>query len=282
MLKLKYARLKKLLKKINPDIVISFINNETLYSIKKYKFIYSLRNDPNHVNNGFLERNIRNYLYKNSKAIVFQTFEAKNYFSDKIRQKGIIILNPIEVEKLGVWSGVESKTFVTACRLNSQKNLPMLIKAFKQLHLDYPDYKLEIYGKGEEFETLNEMVKEIDYIKLMGYSSNIHKVMENSFSFVLSSDYEGLSNSMLEALCIGIPSICTDCPPGGARMVITDGINGYLTNVNDAAMMYNKMKYLIEHKIELNDVSLNAINIRNDVSSEKVCLKWFELVNSLL
>ena len=51
--------------------------------------------------------------------------------------------------------------------------------------------------------------------------------------FVSSSDFEGLSNSMLEAMAMGIPTICTDCPCGGAKMVIENGINGLLTPVGD-------------------------------------------------
>lgn len=58
--------------------------------------------------------------------------------------------------------------------------------------------------------------------------------------FVSSSDFEGISNSMLEAMGMGLPVVVTDCPVGGARMVIQDGVNGLLVPVGDTKTMYEK------------------------------------------
>ena len=54
----------------------------------------------------------------------------------------------------------------------------------------------------------------------MGQKANVHSYIINASMFVSSSDFEGMSNSMLEAMAIGLPVVCTDCPIGGAKMVI--------------------------------------------------------------
>lgn len=64
--------------------------------------------------------------------------------------------------------------------------------------------------------------------------------------YVLSSDYEGISNSMLEAMALGIPVVATDCPIGGSRMYIKDGVNGFLVPVGDAEALAGAMGRLAD------------------------------------
>ena len=64
--------------------------------------------------------------------------------------------------------------------------------------------------------------------------------------FVSSSDFEGISNSMLEALGMGLPVVVTDCPVGGARMVIKSGENGILVPVGDTQAMYEAMRSVLK------------------------------------
>ena len=93
---------------------------------------------------------------------------------------------------------------------------------------------LDIYGEGPLRKELQQYINSKnlkDIIKLQGFSHDIHEEMLKSAAFVISSDYEGISNSMIEALALGIPSVVTDCPCGGARMVINNYKNGvYIFN----------------------------------------------------
>ena len=97
--------------------------------------------------------------------------------------------------------------------------------------------------------------------------------------FVSSSDYEGMSNSMLEAMAMGLPCVCTDCPAGGARAVIKDGENGLLTPVGDSHALYLAMKKIAENPGLANKLSQNSVKIRNKQSVDKIIKKWMELID---
>ncbi|KAA2318184.1 glycosyltransferase, partial [Bacteroides caccae] len=95
---------------------------------------------------------------------------------------------------------------------------------------------------------------------------------------VSTSDFEGLSNSMLEALSMGLPTICTDCPCGGARMVIEDGVNGFLIPVNNQKSLVDKM-LLIAGSSELTiKLSNNALKINNKLNVDNICKQWISLL----
>lgn len=271
------------LKKFGADIVFSFITNELIWSeMKGLPIIFSLRNDPNHVDNDFIASYLRHFAYTHAKYVVFQTRGASEYFSEQIRSKSCIIANPIETSNLPFWcEHNHRKVFITACRLNEQKNIPMLIRAFIKLHKHYPEYSLEIYGKGELEKELNKIIVENDatsYISLLGHTTNIHEKMSECLAFVLPSDYEGLSNSMLEALAIGIPCICTDCPPGGARTFIKNEVNGLLTPVGDEKALYDAMEKLILNVDMAYDFSKYSIGIRDELDAKVICERWEKLI----
>ena len=268
----------KAVKAFNTDVVVSFITNEVLATeCKGIPVVHTLRNDPAHDENSPLKSILRNFAYHNAAQVIFQTNGAMEYFDESIKKKGCVICNPLMVDRLPVWNECTgSKTFITACRLNKQKNIPMMVRAMKKLHECYPDYRLDIYGDGEEKAFVETLINEIganDYIALKGHSRNIHD-MENSFAFVMSSDYEGLSNSMLEALTIGIPCICTDCPPGGARSFIKDCENGFLCKVGNDDDLFEKMKKLIEN--ESYRVLFKEKNqaLRERLGAENICRQW--------
>lgn len=117
-------------------------------------------------------------------------------------------------------------------RFNPQKNYKLLIDAFAQFSKSYPDYTLEIYGDGALRQTMEKYIAKIgltEKIILCGFCKNVHERIKDAGMYVMSSDFEGLSNAMLEAMALGLPVISTDHPPGGARAYITSYENGILT-----------------------------------------------------
>lgn len=217
-----FKRMKELRKKLKQnkvDIVISFITSSDFLTIlatrmTNIKVFVSERTDPNRSEKKV--KIIKNILYRLADGVIFQTKEAKEYFNKKIQKKSIIIGNPVKSE-LPRWKDIKvhDKTIVTACRLEKEKNIEMLINAFYQINNTNNKYKLIIYGDGKERNNITQKIKELNLlerVELRGRDNEWHKKAIHSSIFVLSSNYEGMSNSLLEAMSMGIPVISTDHP----------------------------------------------------------------------
>ena len=113
---------------------------------------------------------------------------------------------------------------------------------------------------------------------LSGFASDIHSKMRDAAMYVSSSDYEGISNSMLEALGMGLPTIVTDCPVGGARMIIQDGKNGILVKVGDTLAFYSAMKKVIEDKEFSKRISKEAVKVKELYPIERISERWIEII----
>ncbi len=276
----------------NKDAVfISFLTNENLYTTfaaigLSIKVIVSERNDPYQTIKGVLKKYIVNKLYEISqcKRVVFQTNGAKSFYSRQIQDKGEIIANPIKVDLPMPYSGERRKEVVTFARLDPQKNFPLLIEAFERFLDKYPDYSLSIYGNGimeEELRALvlNKNLNSKVYFK--GFTSSLHEQVCTAAMFVLPSDYEGLSNSMLEAMAIGLPCVCTDCSPGGARMYINNGVNGFLVPVRDPEAMCSAMDQIASNKQLSESFSKEAATVREKLSVEAIGVRWENIINAI-
>lgn len=276
-------KLRKFLKKERIDAFISFIYDEgyAAYKSKRIKKIFSLRNDPNQIKES--KRGLIDRMYADADCVVFQTEDAKNYFGKNVSSHGIVIPNPIK-DNLPEWDADNhKKEIIAAGRLTKQKNFPMLIKAFAEFHKNHEEYKLIICGEGGLMGELKELASDLgvsDYIDFPGHVTDIHDRMKTSAIYVSSSDFEGLSNSMLEALAIGIPTICTDCPIGGARAWIRDGVNGYLVPVNDYKALSEKLSKVADSEELGKNFSKESKKIKEQLSTAEICNRWEEVLKS--
>lgn len=276
--------IKKQVKNFKADIAFSFITNELIpLELSGIPVIPSLRIDPKSTERNFIRKNIRLFVYHHAKNVIFQTEQARDYFDESIRKKGIVIGNPIK-ENLPYWQEEgHKKVFITACRITKQKNIPMLIDSFIEFHKDYPDYKLELYGDGEP-ESYKEELEQYcvnknadSFISFMGHSSQIHSVMSTCEAFFLTSDFEGLSNSMLEAMAIGVPCVCTNCPPGGAELYMKDGA-GILIDVGDGKALTKAMYTIAESQQLREKLSKKEKFVRQILQKDTICRQWETLI----
>ncbi|WP_288479598.1 glycosyltransferase [uncultured Clostridium sp.] len=282
-------RLRKIFKENKKTKIVSFLADVNIYSIISNIFIentiiISERNDPKMDPKSKKIRMIRDYLYRFADGIVFQTNDAKEYFSNKINKKGIIIKNPIKDGLPFVDDNVKNNEIVAIGRLSEQKNYPLMIEAFSRLVYEYEDYELIIYGEGPQEKNLKELVNEKnlnDKVKFLGFKKDIHDRIIKSKIFIMSSDYEGISNSMLEAMAMGLPVITTDYSGGGARETIKNYENGLLIKVKDCDDMYNKIKLLIENKNLYDRISINSRKIRYELNPENVATQWINYISEI-
>ena len=245
------------------------------------KVIGSERTDPNTEPKRKLFRKIRNEMFKYLHKTVYQTEDALNYFPKKARKHGYVIPNPISNSLIPPYFGERNNNFVTFCRIDKQKNLPLMIEAFVEAHKKHPEFKLLIYGTGIIEEEIEQCIRNHDanrYIIMKGFSRNIHELIKKSYAYINSSDYEGMSNSMLESMAIGLPCICTDCPIGGAKEMIKNGKNGILVPTSNEKELTKAIIRLMENRELCDRLSHEASKIRDRLSEEKICEMWENLM----
>ncbi len=265
---------------------------ETFYAVKKNKskIIYAERNAP--ALEFPLDFNGKKQLFEllsKADGAVLQTKEELAFFENNLRNAKVIH-NPIKADLPKPFYGERRKTVVNFCRIAQQKNLPLLIEAFIKFHETYPDYNLEIYSNTveENEEELLNSYKELlsslnaeDYIAFLPPRADVHEVVRDCTMFVSSSDYEGLSNSMIEAMAIGLPCVCTDCLGGGAREIITNGVNGLLVPTNNVQALTDAMIKMADDKTLSEKCSLNAVKLRTDLSVESIAEEWLNLIKNI-
>ena len=237
----------------------------------KNRMVFSERNNPRKVPVGKHQQMLRDFAFRFADALVFQTEDAKSYFSKSIQSRGHIIPNPINGNLPEPYEGEREKIIVTACRLHPQKNLPMMINAFSMLADEFKEYKLIIYGQGVLEDELRQQIANL------GLTDSLEQERPCTM-FVSSSDFEGISNSMLEAMGMGLPVVVTDCPVGGARMVIQDGVNGLLVPVGDTKTMYEKMKSILASPELAKRISVEAIKVRDTFPLSKIAKRWIDIL----
>ncbi|MBQ9314221.1 MAG: glycosyltransferase [Clostridia bacterium] len=244
------------------------------------KIILTERTDPDSYCNSIIKK-VRDILFRKSDMFICQTEFVKDYYSKRGVKKLVVIPNPIKEGLPNPYDGERKKVIVNFCRLNEQKNLPLLIDAFEQVYKIHNDFKLVIYGEGSLKDFLLNYISNknlSDVIEIHDFISNIHEVINDCFMFVSSSNFEGISNSMLEALALGLPCVCTDCPVGGASLAIEDKINGILVPIKDCNALTNAMKDIIENDALRNNISKNAVNVRERFRPGNISNMWKEII----
>lgn len=287
-IKMRLTRLKELrlaIRNVNPDVVISFMSQINMYSLiatigLNKKVIVSERADPKQRLK--IHRFVENVLYTFcADTIVFQTEFVKKYFNSFIRKKSTVIANPIDTSNLPIYSGKRQKCIAGIGRLTEQKNFELLIDAFIEFNKQIEGYTLHIFGDGPLMDKFKKIINEkgmSSQISLHGYVKNIVEQIYRYNMYVSTSNFEGISNAMLEAMAMGIPTICTDCPVGGARMVIEDGINGFLIPMNDKKALIDKMISIASNEYIAQNISSAAIKIGNDLNLIEITKKWENLI----
>lgn len=248
------------------------------------KVIVSERNDPKHFAGKTIVKYLSRLFMKKADGYVFQTEEAKQFYGNGLGGNTIVISNPLLLERLpNSYDGERDKCIVTAGRLNPQKNQKLLIDSFAEIEKEYPDYKLVIYGEGYLERELKEYVVSKGIKEKVFFPGNVSDLLEriNSASvFVMTSDFEGMPNALIEAMAIGLPCISTDCPCGGPRELIENRKNGILVSVNNKSELVLGIKTLLDDKELANKMGSEAKKIRTILNMDNIGEKWYKFLSS--
>ena len=211
-------------------------------------------------------------------AWVFQTDDAKKWYGEGVK-KVKVIPNAINTEFIALerFNGIRKKEIVSVGRLDSQKNFKLLIDAFHELSNEFPDYNLVIYGKGKLKDELTDIILKYGLKKrvfLPGYVSDIQDRLRESSLFVLSSDFEGMPNALMEAMALGLPSISTDCPCGGSAFLIHNNVNGVLVPVGDKKEMKYAIRKVLSDSSFADSLGKEAMKISDTLHPDKIYGMW--------
>ena len=284
--------LKKYFSNYSQNTIIAFLNDSIFLSLlsagKSEKVIISERNDPRQSLSSKTNLAFFKTMYPKTDEMVFQSPDAMQWYRENTSVKGRVIFNPIKPDLPERFIGERKKKIVNFCRISAQKNLHLLVNAFELFTKYYPDYELYIYGdavgNGAEgyIDSVNKEIDRLnckDSVHILPAQKSIHSLIRDYAMFVSSSDFEGMSNSMLEAMAIGLPTVCTDCPAGGARAVIKDHENGILVPVNDVDALANAMKEVAGDAEFAERLSVNGTKLRDELAVDKIVDQWMEIIN---
>lgn len=239
------------LERAKPDVILSlgagygYLTAVSL--VRRRPLVTSLRNDPHFLFAGHAARRLSYRLaFALSTRVVFQTADAKEYFGARLKAKGVVVANPLRAGLPRNDSPLAARRHevVSFGRLTAQKRLDVLLSAFATFHTTHPGYRLAVFGDGDESSRLETLIRDSGLDGLVSIEpsrSDIHARILDAAMYVSTSDVEGISNSMIEAMAIGLPSVCTDCPPGGARQTIEQFGTGLLASVGDADSVARQM-----------------------------------------
>ncbi len=136
----------------------------------------------------------------------------------------------------------KNNLIISIGRLTRQKNLILLIRAFKKILIKYPNYHLLLLGEGEQKKLLTEETKKLkiqERISFLGYQKNVYKYLLNSDCFILTSLWEDPGFVILEAALSNTLIISSNCP-NGPNEILSNGQNGFLFQNNNLSDLLNK------------------------------------------
>ena len=272
--------IRRYVKEAKPDVLVSFCVRLNVFVLLassglKVKKIVSERNDPSTDNRGKFMDIMTKILYPKVNKVVFQTEKAKGFF--KKLTNGVIIPNPIIVQANE--KKVNPNKIVSVGNFRSVKNHKLLVKAFYKFHKYNGDAILNIYGDGETFEEVKDLIKTLNIqnnVILHGSIPNVIEEIADASIFCLSSNSEGLSNALLEAISLGIPCISTDV--AGASEYIVDGESGYIVPVGDEDAFAERLIKLYNDKDLLIKFSKKSKEMVKKCSYDTVISKWDEVI----
>lgn len=277
-----------------PDVIIPFTTQKNVSALlaalfTPYPVIVCERSTPKHDPANKMLRILRKFLFFTGEGFVFQTEAARQFFSKKIQSRSVVIPNPINDFMIEPYTQEKSQRIVMVCRIDRVKNIEMAIDAMTEIAKLHPGYTLEIYGKSyfgyEGYEdTLRKRAfdKNLeDVVVFKGFSNDVHNEIKDAEAFLLTSNHEGMSNALIEAMALGLPCVATDVDSGSVRAFIDDHYNGLLIPVEDTEACIRALDELLSDADLRKQISTNARKIREELSVNHISQRWMEYIKKV-
>lgn len=286
-------QVEKIIQEINPVLVIAFeLRTALSLSILKRKLgvkvLFSERADP--YEHSFVWSYLLKKVYRIFDHIVFQTSGAKDYYGNIVENKSTIIPNPA-IQRLNNHTNVDielsarEKYIFSAGRFQKRKGFDLLIAAFAKIHEKQPEYKLRIYGDGQEKANYEKLIEDFGitgYVELLPRLNGVVEYNRNAMLFVLPSRSEGMPNILMEAMALGIPSVACDCSPGGARVISENGRYCLLAQNNNVESLAKELDFALSNLPLMKEMSKEAKNSMKRFDCLIIMNEWKSLIEKLI
>lgn len=284
--------LRKYLKQEKFDLAIAFLHpSHYMLTLAakgtKTKVLLSERGDPySRATNGGVFVHVVEKVIQGADAYVFQSNGAKDAYPPKCREKGRVIVNALPEKDLPRHCPeTAEKVIVHVARMELiQKRQDIMLRAFARFLESHPGYVLRFLGDGPEEETMKQLAQELgiaESVEFLGACKNVPQLIAQAQMFVLTSDYEGIPNALLEAMAVGLPCISTDCSPGGARMVIEDDQNGFIVPCGEIEPLADRMCRLADDADIRRRFSEKALASLGKFDQKVVNAQWEEFIGQI-
>lgn len=286
----RFKKLRNIWKSERPDVILSFIGKNNMMAILTSLFLkipvaVSVRADPEQEYYNSWMRFMARHLFAWAGGVVLQTRRCFGFFPEKVRKKAVILKNPVSRDFFRErFKGGREKEIVAVGRIDENKNHELLIRAFAGIAREIPDYKLIIYGEGDCRERLTALAEELglsDRILFPGSTDRVADAIYKARVFVLPSNTEGVPNTLIEAMVMGLTVLSTDCPCGGPADLIEDGVNGILTPVGDVEKMKENLHRLIKDVQMADRLGEAAVKTGESYQPQRVYGEWEAFLLSL-
>ncbi len=287
----RFLKLRGIWKSQKPDVILSFIGKNNIMTIMTSRLLnipvaVSVRAEPGEEYPGTFMRLLARNLFRFADKVILQTKECFAFFPSGVQKKAVILRNPVSDQFFKErYEGEREKVIVAVGRVDENKNHEMLIRAFAGIAEEYPDYKVVVYGEGESRGKLLELVKEYkltERILLPGSIDNVSEAIYKTRVFVLTSNSEGVPNTLIEAMAMGLTVISTDCPCGGPGELIEDGKNGILTPVGDVRKLQEKLQKTLNDLQYSDGLGREAKKTSDIFRCDNVCREWEKELQALM
>lgn len=285
----RYRKLRRIFTELHPDCILSFIGKNNIMTLLCTRFsgipaVVSVRGEPKSEYYNFPMRFLAKTLFACAAGVIVQTSAARDFFPPVIRKKAVILKNPLNPAFVRERrTGRPDGRIVSVGRVDANKNHALILRAFARIAPEFPNASLVVYGDGEKRQELIRKTQELglsDRVQFPGAVSDVAEKMRTASAFVLSSGHEGMPNALIEAMCLGIPSISTDCPCGGPRELIEDGVNGYLIPVGDEEALADRLRRIFSDEEGAEKMGKQAALLLEEYRPERVNAEWMDYLLS--
>ena len=271
---------KRLVKKICPDIILSYTIKPNIYGA----YVAKKRNIPvfanitglgSAVENGGLLQKITVLMYKfafsKTQTVFFQNKENMQFFEDKKIAVGKHKLLPgsgVNLQHFKPLKYPDDKTteFVFISRIMKEKGIDQYLEAAKYIRNKYPNTRFHICGFCEEdYEDILKEYQNQGIIIYHGLLDDVRKILKITHCTIHPTYYpEGMSNVLLESCACARPIITTD--RSGCKEIVDNGVNGYIVKQKDSRDLIDKIEKFLNLSYE--DKKSMGLYARNKVESE--------------